>query len=424
MVEPIMYLAIGFLISMLCGLMIVPLVHNRAVRLTTRRLEAAAPLSMAEIQADKDQLRAEFAMSARKLEMSVEQLKAKTTSQQAEIGKKADAINRLKMELGEKSAAIFTLETREKALREQLHSTEQEFSLKTDGLRDAEQALREKQIELTKLSGELSDRSQTAESRQAELVTVRAQIETLQTRVAHAEQEHTDARARLNDQRGQSETASRELTDARSHAETLTGRLGEMDGQLLAQSQKAKTLAGRVEELEARLVTQDKVLVQREQENSELRKQIAAATGAEQAMRAQIAAAKLPEMETLRTGKAALEAEIKTAGDEREKLKRELAAAKQQADKATAEERQENGLLRERINAIAAEVAGLAGKLEGPDSPIQKILAAETGSTPPISAIVNGDTAKASAGAQGSLAQRIRALQEVQAARTGKSRQA
>ena len=38
MVEPIMYLAIGFLVSMLFGLMIVPLVHNRAVRLTTRRI--------------------------------------------------------------------------------------------------------------------------------------------------------------------------------------------------------------------------------------------------------------------------------------------------------------------------------------------------------------------------------------------------
>jgi hypothetical protein len=47
MVEPIMYLAIGFLVAMLLGLTIVPLVHNRAVRLTTRRMEAATPLSMA-----------------------------------------------------------------------------------------------------------------------------------------------------------------------------------------------------------------------------------------------------------------------------------------------------------------------------------------------------------------------------------------
>src|SRR5579863_9481544 len=106
MIEPIMYLAIGFLISMLFGLLFSMLVHNRAVRLTTRRLEAATPLSMAEIQADKDQLRAEFAMSARRLEMSVNQLKAKTTSQLAELGKKSDAINRLKVELTDKTATL------------------------------------------------------------------------------------------------------------------------------------------------------------------------------------------------------------------------------------------------------------------------------------------------------------------------------
>ena len=45
MVEPIMYLAIGFLISMLCGLMVMPLVHDRAVRLTIKRMEAATPMS-------------------------------------------------------------------------------------------------------------------------------------------------------------------------------------------------------------------------------------------------------------------------------------------------------------------------------------------------------------------------------------------
>src|SRR6201996_1497688 len=100
MIEPIMYAAIGFLVSMLFGLMIVPLVHSRSARLTTRRLEAATPLSMAEIQADKDQLRAEFAMSTRRLEMSVEQLKARSTGQLSELSKKSEAINILKHEIG------------------------------------------------------------------------------------------------------------------------------------------------------------------------------------------------------------------------------------------------------------------------------------------------------------------------------------
>src|SRR5438067_3233005 len=170
MIEPIMYLAIGFLLSMLFGLMIVPLVHNRAVRLTTRRLEAATPLSMAEIQADKDQLRAEFAMSARRLEMSVEQLKNKTTSQLAELGKKSDAINRMKIELGEKNATIFSFEAREKAVKEQLRATEEEFAAKTEALRHAEQALAGKQAQLGKPNTELNDPSKLAESRHTELV--------------------------------------------------------------------------------------------------------------------------------------------------------------------------------------------------------------------------------------------------------------
>src|SRR5580765_1437622 len=156
MIEPIMYLAIGFLVSMLFGLAIIPLVHNRAVRLTTKRLEAATPLSMAEIQADKDQLRAEFAMSARRLEMSVEQLKHKTTSQLAELGKKTDAINRMKIELGEKNATIFALEARDKAMKDQLRATEEEFSDKTELLRNAELALADKQIELGKINSTLS----------------------------------------------------------------------------------------------------------------------------------------------------------------------------------------------------------------------------------------------------------------------------
>src|ERR1700759_3978377 len=110
MIEPIMYFGLGFFIAGLIALVILPLVHNRAVRLTARRLEAATPVSMAEIQADKDQLRAEFAMSTRRLEMSVDQLKTKSTGQLAELGKKNDVINRLKIEIGEKTATLFALE--------------------------------------------------------------------------------------------------------------------------------------------------------------------------------------------------------------------------------------------------------------------------------------------------------------------------
>src|SRR6202046_824563 len=271
MIEPIMYLAIGFLVSMLFGLMIVPLVHNRAVRLTTRRLEAATPLSMAEIQADKDQLRAEFAMSARRLEMSVDQLKNKTTCQRAELGKKSDAINRMKLELGEKNAAIFSLEAREKAVKEQMRATEEEFSAKTAALRDAEAALKDKQSELAKINAELSDRSMTADSRQVELVAVRTHIEELRNRVGDAEKEFAATQTRLEAERRDSEKATRELAEARDRVENLSQRVTDLDRQLIIQVKEAEMLGNRVNDLETRLLTQGKLLAEREFENNQLR---------------------------------------------------------------------------------------------------------------------------------------------------------
>src|ERR1700726_5360933 len=112
MIEPIMFVGIGFLVAGLLVIGVIPLVHARAERLTTRRLEALTPLSMAEIQADKDQLRAEFAMSTRRLEMSVEQLKTRSTGHLSELGKKTEAIAMLKQELGEKGAALIAMEAR------------------------------------------------------------------------------------------------------------------------------------------------------------------------------------------------------------------------------------------------------------------------------------------------------------------------
>ena len=416
MIEPIMYLAIGFLVSMLFGLMIVPLVHNRAVRLTTRRMEAATPLSMAEIQADKDQLRAEFAMSARRLEMSVDQLKNKTTSQLAELGKKSDAINRMKIELGEKNATIFSLEAREKAVKEQLRATEEEFATKTESLRTAETALREKQGDLAKLSAELSDRSLMAESRPVELVAVRAQIVDLKSRVGDAEREFTTTHARLEQQRGESDAATRELGEARGRVENLSQRVTDLDRQLIIQVKEAEMLGNRVNDLETRLSTQGKLLAERDYENNLLRQSSATAERTAKELRDEIAAMngdKAPALEKLRAEKAALEEQLRVARDERSKLQRDINAIQQQAESSWATERMENALLRERINDIAAEVAKLAIQLEGPNSPIEAMLAAEPEMPAKATRPANGATANAGVPAEGggTLAERIKALQ-------------
>ncbi|HZP69271.1 MAG TPA: hypothetical protein VFB29_04945 [Pseudolabrys sp.] len=120
MVEAVMYAGIGFLFAILMAVSVAPLIHNRAVRLTIRRLKNALPQSMAEIQADKDLLRADFALLTRRLEMTVEHLKADNANHRAELGRKDDIINRFKIDRDTQNVELLLLRAEVAALKEQL----------------------------------------------------------------------------------------------------------------------------------------------------------------------------------------------------------------------------------------------------------------------------------------------------------------
>jgi chromosome segregation ATPase len=419
MIESIMYFGLGFLAAALMALVIVPFVHARAVRLTIRRLEAATPLSMAEIQADKDQLRAEFAMSTRRLEMSVEQLKTKTTGQLAELGKKTDAINRLKIELGEKSATIFALEARDKALRDQLRTTEEELTVKTNALREAERSLADRQSDLSKLTTGFDEKSVVSASLQIEIMSLKTQVDNLTDQIAGLKKEVADAEGRLVTERANVETATRQLADERGQVVNLGKRIAQLEAQIAQQSAEAEVLNRRVSELQARATEQARVAAERERERDQLRLQVEAARRVEADLRGELASLDrrhAAATETLRMEKSIAESQVERARDDRSKAHQDLAALQREAEETWQAERVENALLRERINDVAAEVARLTAALEGPGSPIETILA--EASAPRLQAAMNGAPGSEAGAtitniedAKGSLADRIRALQ-------------
>jgi hypothetical protein len=127
MIETIMYFGIGFLLATLVAVALIPFVHSRAVRLTIRRLEHSIPQSMAEIQADKDALRAEFAMSMRHLEITVDELRNKHTTALAELGRKDNAINRLKIEREAQKVGFVALKAEVATFKDQLTAAGKEI---------------------------------------------------------------------------------------------------------------------------------------------------------------------------------------------------------------------------------------------------------------------------------------------------------
>ena len=404
MIESVMYFGIGFLCASLLGLIIVPLVHNRAARLTVRRLDAATPVSMAELQADKDQLRAEFAVSTRRLEMSVEQLKTRTTTQLGELGKKTEAIAMLKHELGEKSAALAALEAHVKSLQDKIGVTEQELTVKSTTANETGRALADMETALAKLHREIGEHAATTGAHKVEILNLNTQIDSLKAQLQRHQNDVKDAEARLTRERSDADTATKDLSDERNKAETLTNLVAQLERQLFAQRTEAEILGRRIQDLEARLTAQGVVLIEREHAANQMRAELDVAKKNEADLRAQLAAGGSrgrKSADGARGDTAKLQAELARVTEERTKLQQEIAAMKSESAQAWTDERTDNALLRERINDIAAEVARLTMALEGENSPIEAILAADA----PAAA-----TAKSGEG-QGNLADRIRALQ-------------
>jgi DNA repair exonuclease SbcCD ATPase subunit len=423
MVEQIMFVGIGFLVAGLLVIGVIPMVHARAVRLTMRRIEALTPLSMTEIQAEKDQLRAEFAMSTRRLEMSVEQLKAKTANQLTELGKKSEAIGRLKLELGEKTAQLMALEAKERQLADDVLHSQSDLTARIKMLNETETALTEAQARLTFITDQYNEHAMTADSHRIDLVTLRAQCEVLNGQVESYEKETRSLQERLELKTAEAENASRQLAEEQARAEQLSTKVGDLDRQHIAQTTEAEILGRRVQELSARLDEQSRLLADREYAGDRLRSEATSAHEIEAQLRAELAETGNRHRlatEGLRVEKASIEEQLRHSEEERTRLQRDIAAMKLDAENVWTNERMENAVLRERINDVAAEVARLTAALEGPGSPIDAIVA----EAPPAAAAANGSGDKAvpsiapnGGESKGTLADRIRALQSRASAR-------
>lgn len=146
--ENIMYFALGLLSAALVSLLLMPAIWRRAVRLTKKRIEAATPMSMAEFRADKDQLRAEFALSTRKLEMTVEALRRRLADQLRDVSRSRADMSGIKVERDKHDEIVKELETREAAARARILELEKDGADLAQKLRMREREFSEKLTQL------------------------------------------------------------------------------------------------------------------------------------------------------------------------------------------------------------------------------------------------------------------------------------
>jgi chromosome segregation ATPase len=215
MIESIMYFAIGFLVASLLALGLISSVHHRAIRLTQRRLADSIPVSLTEIQADRDKLRARFAMQTRRLEVTVEQLEAKVTNQLSDIARKSEAIGKLKAQLAEKNAAADHLRARLKMVSTEHQEPEQGESAPLAEAEASVRALAAKDSEIAKAALEASELSFANETQRVEIVMLKTQLEQFKARIEQLEREAGDAKQRLFDEQAAVSNMTKVLEERR-----------------------------------------------------------------------------------------------------------------------------------------------------------------------------------------------------------------
>jgi chromosome segregation ATPase len=351
MIESAMYFSMGFFLASLGALAVVSLVHGRAVRLTTRRLEAKIPSSMAEILADKDLLRAEFATSTRRLETSIEQLRAESASQLAELGRKSDAVNRIKIELH--------------ALRDKVGPTEEEFAVKTDAVRAAERAMFAKELQLANVMEELNERSTLADVQKIEIIALKTQVEALKARLdseLKAAERRADVERALSEKESQLAKLMDELNDRSTFADAQKIEINALKTESEALKERLDEASNELKAAEERRPDLECALSEKESQLTKLMDELNE--------RSTLADAQKIEINALKTQVEALKAQLNSklkAAERRADVERTLSEKESELAKLVDELNERSTLADAQnieINALKTEIEELKGRLE------------------------------------------------------------
>jgi chromosome segregation ATPase len=225
MIEQAMIFTLGFLLAGILALAVTPAFWRRAVRLARRRIDAQVPVSIGEILAERDQLRAQNAVECRRIEDRAAALNRRHAADLSELGQRAAKLVAMETDLAahkEASGALLAENTR---LLRELAQTNAQAAAAQKALYDADGVYENKSDEIIELSQTLSSVSALAEVRQASLTTSDNYSKDLERRIAALRADLATVQTRLKDKTREADEAGDLLRTARTDLAKTQKRL-------------------------------------------------------------------------------------------------------------------------------------------------------------------------------------------------------
>lgn len=244
-----MIFALGFLFAGLAALAFAPAFWRRANQLTRRRLEMQVPLSVQEILAERDQLRAEFAVEQRRLELRAEQTKLAHAADRSELGRRAAEISGLNERLAQSAQENREYEQMLAEVQSHLTEVSAELGAMTKALYDAEGLHERKTEELIQLGQAHEAMMMLAEERLANHAAADARAAGLELRLGDVSRMLLEAEKRFTERTTQAAKLGDALAHSNRNLELSEGNYAALQKKLEAETARAAQLTQELEAL-------------------------------------------------------------------------------------------------------------------------------------------------------------------------------
>lgn len=180
--ETILWFGLGFAVASLVALFLGRAAWRSGVRLGARRMQRKVPGTVSELQTERDSMRAENAMMARKLEVRMGEMKARLAEQAAEVSRHRNRLDIMAADLAQRDKVDEGLRAEIARLEEQVATYEGLISQRTDSVSLTLERMQAKDREINQQADEIA----TLKSR---IWKLQAKTQPIEDRLAEAGEE-------------------------------------------------------------------------------------------------------------------------------------------------------------------------------------------------------------------------------------------
>lgn len=364
MIEQAMIFTLGFLLAGLAALAIAPAFWRRAERLARRRIQTQLPVSIEEILAERDQLRARNAVECRRLEDKVTALNRLHASNLSELGRRAAKIVMLESQLAARDEAYQAEVAENTRFARDLAEAEAGAAAAQKALFDAHADYQQRWDALVELRQAFASVAALAEVRLASLNASDSYAKDLERRLAALNADFALVTTRLKDQTRELGEFKDLLTIARNDLaktqrklELENARATDLEAAASALSAARQAAAVELRSLSIKLENSQAELHDlRERERGLIAKQTELI---EKLRHSEGSLGR--ELQRLQADNAALQGALDVARRRSEDFEGQLASLRRDGGQQAGAESEENAALRQGIKEIGATMIKLAG---------------------------------------------------------------